>query len=170
MGQQRARDWHNGIHTVKDETRGTILHRKKRFTSFPSSAGMSLTKLPLGRNNSVMTSLFPPRESLVVTSWLGKGNSLTFFLRCTSIELYRTGSPTHGQMIILCTGASLYAPYSLLLISNKFWEWGVLGVGEGLGESFWGPKWYSHIGSMTFHRAEKTLHFQGTIPSHLPTK
>jgi hypothetical protein len=32
------------------------LHRKKRFTSFPSPAGMSLTKLPLGRNNSVMTS------------------------------------------------------------------------------------------------------------------
>ncbi len=55
------------------------LHRKKRFTSFPSPAGMSLTKLPLGRNNSVMTSLFPPRESLVVTSWLGMGNSRTFF-------------------------------------------------------------------------------------------
>jgi hypothetical protein len=54
-------------------------HRKKRFTSFPSPAGMSLTKLPLGRNNSVMTSLFPPRESLVVTSWLGTGNSRTFF-------------------------------------------------------------------------------------------
>jgi hypothetical protein len=42
-----------------------IMHRKKRFTSFPSPAGMSLTKLPLGRNNSVLTSLFPPRESLV---------------------------------------------------------------------------------------------------------
>jgi hypothetical protein len=47
--------------------------------SFPSPAGMSLTKLPLGRNNSVMTSLFPPRESLVVTSRLGTGNSRTFF-------------------------------------------------------------------------------------------
>jgi hypothetical protein len=55
------------------------IHRKKRFTSFPSPAGMSLTKLPLGRNNSVMTSLFPPRESLVVTSRLGMGNSRTFF-------------------------------------------------------------------------------------------
>jgi hypothetical protein len=53
-----------------------VIHRKKRFTSFPSPAGMSLTKLPLGRNNSVMTSLFPPRESLVVTSRLGTG---TFF-------------------------------------------------------------------------------------------
>ncbi len=31
---------------------------KKGFTSFPSPAGMSLTKLPLGRNNSVMTSLY----------------------------------------------------------------------------------------------------------------
>ncbi len=37
-----------------------IKDRKKRFTSFPSPDGMSLTKLPLGRNNSVMTSLFPP--------------------------------------------------------------------------------------------------------------
>ncbi len=55
------------------------LHRKKRFTSFPSPAGMSLTKLPMGRNNSVMTSLFPPRESLVVTSRLGTGNLRTFF-------------------------------------------------------------------------------------------
>ncbi len=60
------------------------IHRKKRFTSFPSPAGMSLTKLPLGRNNSVMTLLFPPRESLVVTSRLGTGNSRTFFLRCIS--------------------------------------------------------------------------------------
>jgi hypothetical protein len=57
-------------------------HRKKRFTSFPSPAGMSLTKVPLGRNNSVMTSLFPLRESLVVTSLLGTGNSRTYFLRC----------------------------------------------------------------------------------------
>jgi hypothetical protein len=40
---------------------------------------MSLNKLPLGRNNSVMTSLLPPRESLVVTSRLGMGNSRTFF-------------------------------------------------------------------------------------------
>ncbi len=56
-----------------------IVHRKKRFTSFPSPAGMSLPKLHLGRNNSVMTSLFPPRESLVVTSRLGTGNSRTFF-------------------------------------------------------------------------------------------
>jgi hypothetical protein len=61
---------------------GTDPHRKKRFTSFMSPAGMSLTKLPLGRNNSVMTSLFPPRESLVVTSRLGTGNLRTFFLQC----------------------------------------------------------------------------------------
>ncbi len=59
------------------------VHCKKRFTTFPSPASMSLTKLPLGRTNSVMTSLFPPRESLVMTSQLGTGNSRTFFLRCT---------------------------------------------------------------------------------------
>ncbi len=58
---------------------GVRVHRKKRFTSFPSPAGMSLTKLPLGRTNSVMTSLFPSRESLVVTSRLGTGNSRIFF-------------------------------------------------------------------------------------------
>jgi hypothetical protein len=58
---------------------GEDIHRKKRFTSFPSPAGMSLTKLSLGRNNSVMTSLFPPREGLVVTSRLGTGNSRSFF-------------------------------------------------------------------------------------------
>jgi hypothetical protein len=63
----------------KSEINYFCIHRKKRFTSFPSPAGMSLTKLPLGRNNSVMTSLFPPRESLVVTSRLGTGNSRTFF-------------------------------------------------------------------------------------------
>jgi hypothetical protein len=39
------------------------LHRNRNFTSFPSPAGMPLTKLPLGRNNLFMTSLFPPRES-----------------------------------------------------------------------------------------------------------
>ncbi len=55
------------------------LHRKKRFTSFPSPAGMSLTKLPLGRNNSVMTSLFPSMESLIVTSRLGRETRELFF-------------------------------------------------------------------------------------------
>jgi hypothetical protein len=53
---------------------------------------MSLTKLPLGRNNSVMTSLFPPRESLVVTSRLGTGNSRTFFLRCMLGKIWQKGS------------------------------------------------------------------------------
>jgi hypothetical protein len=33
-----------------------------------------------------MTSLFPPSESLVVTSRLGTGNSQTFFLRCWQTE------------------------------------------------------------------------------------
>ncbi len=63
------------------------LHRKKRFTSFPSPAGMSLTKLPLGRNNSVMTTLFPPWFSLVVTSRLGTGNSWTFFYGVSSKQV-----------------------------------------------------------------------------------
>jgi hypothetical protein len=76
-----------GITKLKYGKRWVNLHRKKRFTSFPSPAGMSLTKLPLGRINSVMMSLFPPRESLVhvVTSRLGTGNSRTLFLRCSIV-------------------------------------------------------------------------------------
>ncbi len=58
------------------------VHRKKRFTSFPSQAWMSLTKLPLGRNNSVMTSLFPPRESLESSLPAGDGKLANLFLRC----------------------------------------------------------------------------------------
>ncbi len=69
----------DGLYRQLWRTVQPALHRKKRFTSFPSPAGMSLTKPPLGRKNSVMTSLFPPRESLVVTSRLGTGNSRTFF-------------------------------------------------------------------------------------------
>jgi hypothetical protein len=74
------RDNSNGLKDkMKPRTTVKKLHRKKRFTSFPSPAGMSLAKLPLGRNNSVMTSLFPPRESLVVTSRLGTGTREPFF-------------------------------------------------------------------------------------------
>ncbi len=35
-----------------------------------------------------MTSLFPPRKSLVVTSRLGTGNSQTFFLLCTQLLMH----------------------------------------------------------------------------------
>ncbi len=37
------------------------------------------------------------------------------------------------QKNLLCTGAFLYAPYSFLLISNKFWM--VAGGGEAGGSS-----------------------------------
>ncbi len=61
-------------------------HRKKRFTSFPSKAGMSLTKVLLARNNSVMTSLFPPRESLVVTSRWGRETREPFFYGADTVN------------------------------------------------------------------------------------
>jgi hypothetical protein len=35
--------------------------------------------------------------------------------------------------------------------------------------SFLGHKWDSPIDSMPFHRAQKTLEFQGPTPSHLPS-
>ncbi len=104
-----------------------VPRRKKRFTSFPSPAGMSLTKLPLGRNNSIMTSWFPPRESLVVTSRLGTGNSWTFFLRCiifytlkSTVSLPRgTGSIFFGYPLLLLRIADL----SFLEENRKHFTW-----------------------------------------------
>jgi hypothetical protein len=55
------------------------IHRKKSFSIFPSPAGMSLTKLSLGGNNLYMTSLFPPRESLVSDIPAGDGNIKKLF-------------------------------------------------------------------------------------------
>ncbi len=34
--------------------------------------------------------------------------------------------------------------------------------------TFLGPKWHSPNGSMLFHRAQKSLNFQGPTPYHLP--
>ncbi len=50
---------------------GTV---KKSFSISPSPSRMSLTKLFLGGNNLYMTSLFPPRESLVSDILAGEGN------------------------------------------------------------------------------------------------
>jgi hypothetical protein len=82
--------WHGGGVGLADQNwnRGhaiplTTLHRKKRFTSFPSPAGMSLTKLTSGRNNSVMTSLFPSQGEFGDIP-AGDGKVANLFLRCTS--------------------------------------------------------------------------------------
>ena len=47
---------------------------QKNFSIFLSPAGMSLTKLSLGGNILYMTSLFPPRESLVSGIPAGNGD------------------------------------------------------------------------------------------------
>ncbi len=57
-------------------TQMLLVHRKKRFASFPSPA---VTKLSLGVNNDVITKLFLPRGVWLVTSRLETGNSWTFF-------------------------------------------------------------------------------------------
>jgi hypothetical protein len=49
-----------------------VMHSKKRFAIFPSTGGMSLTKLSLDGNNFNLI-------TLIVTSRLGTGKSLTFF-------------------------------------------------------------------------------------------
>jgi hypothetical protein len=46
-------------------------------------------------------------------------------------------------------------------------------VGGGLAleiSTFLGPKWHSPNGLMPFHRAQKSLNFQGPTPSHSPSK
>ncbi len=70
------------VYTVQSH----ILQRKKSISIFPSLAGMSLTKLSLGRNNLYMTSLFPPRESLVGKSHPGWGREY----RKAFFTVYRT--------------------------------------------------------------------------------
>jgi hypothetical protein len=64
-----------------------------------------------------------------------------------------------------------YAPmiYTALFLMRAYPLLGQVGGGWALEfSSFLGPIWHSPIGSMPFHRAQKTLEFQGPIPSHLP--
>jgi hypothetical protein len=53
------------------------------FVIFPSTAGMSLTKLSLGGNNYVIYELFPARESLVRDILAGDGKIVNLFLQCS---------------------------------------------------------------------------------------
>ncbi len=59
---------------------------KKRFESFPSTAGMSLPNSPLGGNNDVITELFLPRVSLVSDIPAGDGKLVNLFLRCRLVS------------------------------------------------------------------------------------
>ncbi len=81
-----AKEDYLGVHMEHDFCHMIVacdcVHRKKSFSIFPSPAGMSLSKLSLGRNNSYMTSLFPTRESLVSDILAGGGNIKKLFLRC----------------------------------------------------------------------------------------
>ncbi len=58
------------------------LHRKKRFASFPSPAGMSLPNSPWAGITTALLNYSCPGGVWLVTSRLGTGNSWTFFLRC----------------------------------------------------------------------------------------
>jgi hypothetical protein len=70
------------------------VHRKKRFASFPSTAGMSLPKLSLGGNNDVITELFLPRGSLVSDIPAGDGKLENLFLRCMKLSNARIYRPS----------------------------------------------------------------------------
>jgi hypothetical protein len=58
------------------------IHCKKRLAIFPSPAGVSLTKLPLGGNNLII----PAKESLVSDILAGAENFANLFLRCTPLD------------------------------------------------------------------------------------
>jgi hypothetical protein len=66
------------------------VHLKKSFSIFPSPAKMSLSKLSFGGNNLYMTTLFPPRESVIPA---GDGN----------IEKLSYGVPTHWHIKVPVT-------------------------------------------------------------------
>ena len=67
-----------------------------------------------------------------------------------------------------------YAPMIYTALCIMFWmrAYPLLGQVGGCWAlkflSFLGPKWHSPIGAIPFHRAQKTLQFQGPTPSHLP--
>ncbi len=61
----------------------------KSFSIFPPPAGMSLTKFSPGGNNLLMTSFFPPRESLVsgIPAGVGTGISNSFVYGVSSLHV-----------------------------------------------------------------------------------
>jgi hypothetical protein len=67
-----------------------------------------------------------------------------------------------------------FAPMIYTALCTMFWmrAYPLLGQVGGCWalefSSFLGPKWHLPIGLMPFHRAQKTLKFQGPTPSHLP--
>jgi hypothetical protein len=71
-------------------------------------------------------------------------------------------SPDNQEGII-----SIYAPMIYTAPCIMFWMRAFALRGE-VGGGFLGPKWHSPIGLMPFHRAQKTLEFQGLTPSHFP--
>ncbi len=91
------------------------LHCKKRWTVFPSPAGMSLTNSPWPG----ILKLLPSRESLVSDTRLGTGKSLTFFYSVGKI------SPLELIVPLIFSGMSIYGnswqhvPVSLLSSSLR---------------------------------------------------
>jgi hypothetical protein len=71
---------------------------------------MSLTKLSLGGNNLYMTSLFPPRESLVSDIPAGDGNIEKLFYSITVIR--NCWKVVHHELVV-------YQNYSSILIATK---------------------------------------------------
>jgi hypothetical protein len=81
----------------------------------------------------------------------------------------------YGALDLPRVHKTTYAPVIYTPLCIMFWRRGYTLLGEVGGgwalefPSFLGPKWHSPIGSMPFHRAQKTREFQGPTPSNFPT-
>ncbi len=104
------------------------IHRKKRFTSFPSPAGMLLIKLPLGGNNDW---IIPAQGEFGSDIPSGDGKLANFFFwRCT-VRVY-------------CTCSCRVRSYSRVQAEQVMNVWEM--INQDLhGVSWWSPWWWGPL-------------------------
>jgi hypothetical protein len=126
-----------GINVIK-----SIFRRRSSSEGGPPRSPHPPRPSAWSRSRSVLclsSLLFSITEFLTYIERLGGS------LCCSLVSRWEPPSSVllHQYLIFLCTGASLYAPYSLPLISNKFWmrggrvgsQWGRSGGAELEGEN-----------------------------------
>ncbi len=99
---------------------------------------------------------------LIVSSW--------FLISLVMGGVARAGR--FSSLMHLLPHPPQYGPWNLprgLLYINHLCTYDLHSPVHNVLDAFLGPKWHSPIRSMLFHRAQKTLDFQGPTPSHLPS-
>jgi hypothetical protein len=148
------------------------------FVLPPSSASSSPFVLPTSSNPLPLLSLSPFHPPSLI--------QLPLPLYCPHPFLssipYSTCQPSSSSMVpypplpsvpfIFCLSFPYPPPHTAMYVMFLMRADPLLGqVGRGALEisTFWGPKWLSPNGSMPFHRAQKSLDFQGSTFSHMPS-